>query len=164
MTEERGAQAALPEGAVRLEGLVRDALGRSDPEFEVALDELVARLDPKGLLEACRILKEDQRLRFDFLRCLSGVDWVEHLELVYHLYSTAHGHKMVVKVRLPVDDAIVPSVTSVWRAADWHEREAAELFGITFEGHPRLEPLLLWEGFEGYPMRKSYPLPEIPEW
>ncbi len=163
MTEDKGAGAVLPASVANLQELIQGALARFEPQFEMASDTLVVRLEPKDIRDVCRIAKEHPRLRFDYLSCLSGVDWGEQLEVVYHLYSTVHGHKVVFKVRFPAEAPVVSSVSSVWRAADWHEREAAEMFGITFEGHPKLEPLLLWEGFEGHPLRKSYPLPEIPE-
>jgi NADH:ubiquinone oxidoreductase subunit C len=70
---------------------------------------------------------------------------------------------LVLKTEIPYDDATVPSVTSVWRAADWYEREAHDLFGVSFSGHPDLAPLLLYEGFEGYPGRKEYPFYEYQE-
>jgi NADH-quinone oxidoreductase subunit C len=87
------------------------------------------------------------------------------LEVVYHLYSYTHKHNVTVKTRLPQEEARVPSVTSVWKGADWHEREAAEMFGIVFEGHPNLVPLLLPEDMtDHHPLRKDNPLAEIEEW
>ena len=73
-------------------------------------------------------------------------------------------HKMVVKTSVSPDTPSVPSVVSVWRAADWFEREGHDLYGVVFEGHPELAPLLLWEGFEGYPGRRSFPFHEYDEW
>ena len=107
------------------------------------------------------------RLDFDYLRCLSVVDYVEvsgELEVNYHLYSYSLRHKMVVKTRLSEKMPAVPTVTGVWAGAGWHERESHDLFGVRFEGHPNLVPLLLYEGFEGFPGRKSFPFHEYDEW
>lgn len=140
-----------------LEAALQEALAGHPYQTEYALDELVVTVPPQEVLATCHILKEHPRLAFDYVRCVSGVDWVAHLQVVYHLWSMRHRQKVVVKANLPPDNPRLPSVTPVWRGADWHEREAAELFGIVFEGHPALKPLLLYEGFEGYPLRKSFP-------
>ncbi|MBI4307831.1 MAG: NADH-quinone oxidoreductase subunit C [Chloroflexi bacterium] len=140
-----------------LEAALKEALTSVSYQSEYSLDELVVTVPPQDILAACRTLKEHSRLAFDYVRCISGVDWGTHLQVVYHLWSMKHHQKVVLKVNLPPDNPRLASATSVWRGADWHEREAAELFGIVFEGHPSLQPLLLYEGFEGYPLRKSFP-------
>ena len=99
-----------------------------------------------------------------YLRCLSVVDCVNRLEVVYHPFSLQSRHKIVMKAAGSPDSPHVPSVTSVWRTADWFEGEGHDLFGVVFEGHPDLAPLLLYEGFEGYPGRKSFPFHEYTEW
>jgi len=109
-------------------------------------------------------VKEDQRLAFDFLRSLSGVDHMDELEVVYHLYSYKLGHSAAIKVRCPPDDPHLPSVSHLWQTANWHEREAAEMFGFVFDGHPDLRPLLTEEGLGYYSLRKTHPLAEIEEW
>ena len=86
------------------------------------------------------------------------------LEVNYHLYSYSLRHKMVVKTRVPEEMPVVPTVTGVWAGAGWHERESHDLFGVRFEGHPNLVPLLLYEGFEGFPGRKNFPFHEYDEW
>ncbi|MDO8532617.1 MAG: NADH-quinone oxidoreductase subunit C [Dehalococcoidia bacterium] len=139
-----------------LEAALKEALAGVSYTAEYSLDELVVTVPPEHLLSVCRTLKEHPHLAFDYLRCISGVDWVANLQVVYHLWCMARRQKLVVKVNLPNDNPRVASVISVWRGADWHEREAAELLGIVFEGHPALKPLLLYEGFEGYPLRKSF--------
>ena len=92
------------------------------------------------------------------------MDYIEYLQVVYHLYSTAMNHKMVLKANVTLDEPNLPSVMPVWPGADWFEREAHDLFGVSFEGHPNMTPLLLYEGFDGYPGRKSYEMPEYTEW
>ena len=101
---------------------------------------------------------------FDYLRCQSGVDYLSELESVYHLYSFTHGHSLAVKVRCPAEDTHIPTVCDLWAAANWHERETHEMFGIVFDGHPDLRPLLLEEGLGYYPLLKSHPLADIEEW
>jgi NADH-quinone oxidoreductase subunit C len=109
-------------------------------------------------------LYRDDRLAFDYLRCQSGVDYITELESVYHLYSFKHGHALAVKVRMPLGDAHVPTVSHLWAAANWHERETHEMFGMVFDGHPDLRPLLTEEGMGYYPLLKSHPLADIEEW
>jgi NADH-quinone oxidoreductase subunit C len=139
-------------------------LSSFSPQVSTALDEVVVTVGREHLVGACRALKEDPRLAFDFLRCLSVVDYRDRFEVVCHLWSMERRHKAVVKTTAPHDDPRVPSLTSVWRATDWFEREGHDLYGVVFDGHPNLKPLLLWEGFEGYPGRKDYPFYDYKEW
>jgi len=123
----------------------------------------VSRDDVPAVLAACR---DDERLDMKYLRCLSGVDWQEEgLEVVYHLYSLSKKRGITVKTRVSYDDANVPSVASVYPAAEWHEREARDMFGINFTGHPDPRPLLLPDDMiDHFPLRKDNPLQEIEEW
>lgn len=136
-------------------------------------------VEPDGLLELCRFLRDDPRLTFDFLNCISGVDYLEldakkaakagyepHLEVVYHFSSFRQRHRFVVKVLLPRwkdgqpgQLPEVPSVTSLWSTADWHEREVYDLSGVWFTGHPELTRILLSEDWVGHPLRKDYEFP-----
>ena len=127
------------------------------------IDEVVSvrREDFARVMETA---KNDERLALDYLRCLSGVDWLTDLETVYHLHSFKHGHSIAIKVRCPVSDAHIPSVSHLWETANWHERETQELFGLVFDGHPDPRPLLTEEGLGYYIMRKSHPLADIEEW
>jgi len=134
------------------------------PQIGALIDEVTLTLEPEKLLSKCKILKEDQRFRFNYLRCLSVVDYIDRMEIVYHIYSMEHRHKMVIKTSVTEDSPEVPSVTSIWPASNWFEREGHDLFGVEFVGHPNLSPLLLYEGFEGYPGRKSFPFHEYDEW
>ena len=158
------APVALDQRGQALSALLPAAFEGLDVEVGAALDEVVVSVLPTDVPEACRRAKESPSLDFDYLRCLSAVDYVERLEVVYHLFSLKKRHKMVIKTSVSPEDPRVPSVISVWRAVDWFEREAHDLFGVVFEGHPDLAPLLLWEGFEGYPGRKSFPFHEYEEW
>ena len=131
---------------------------------------------PKDLAAVCRCLKEHERFGLDYLSNLTAVDYLpdpaggarpgDHegraggtgrIDIVYHLYSMAKKHgPLTVKVQLPRAHPVVTSVTPIWRGAEFQEREVYDLFGVTFDGHPDLRRLLMWEGFEGHPMRKDY--------
>ncbi len=138
-----------------------------DTQVGAAVDEVALTVKPEDVPAVCAICKSDPRLKFDYLRCLSVVDYAAssgEFEVNYHLYSLGLRHKMVVKTRLPEDSPVVPTVTGVWKGADWYERESRDLFGVSFDGHPNLAPLLLYEGFDGYPGRKSFPFHDYDEW
>lgn len=112
-------------------------------------------------------LKENENFLFEFLIDLTCVDFLGtpeanngRFEIVYHLYSQKLNHRMRVKVRLSGEE--IQSITSLWTGANWLEREVYDLFGIKFIGHPNLERILLWEGFQGHPLRKDYALREEP--
>jgi NADH-quinone oxidoreductase subunit C len=155
---------ALDDRGENLKGLLPSVFESLDVDIGSAFDEVVLTVKPEDVPAVCSLAKETLQLDFDYLRCLSVVDYVERLEVDYHLFSYAKGHKMVVKTSVPPDDPRVASVVSVWRAADWFEREGHDLFGVVFEGHPDLAPLLLYEGFEGHPGRKSFPFHDYDEW
>ena len=141
-----------------------------DPWIEVS---------PHGLLEVCRYLRDDPKLRFNMLNCISGVDyfeadpkkaaktgWEPHLEVVYHLWSLPNKTSLVLKVILPrwKDGVVgelpeVPSVSGLWGTADWHEREVFDLSGVYFTGHPNLRRILCPEDWVGHPLRKDYEMP-----
>ena len=110
------------------------------------------------------VVRNDDRLAFDYLRCLSGVDWIDELEVVYHLWSFQNNFGVALKVRFPAHDAHVPTVSHIWQTANWHERETREMYGIVFDGHPDLRPLLTEEGLGYYPLLKSHPLADIEDW
>ena len=85
-----------------------------------------------------------------------GVDEAARFDVVYHLYSSTHNHRLRLRVPVTVDDPVVDSVTEIWRAANWYEREVWDMFGIRFRGHPDLRRILLYESFHGHPLRKDY--------
>ena len=143
-----------------------------------AIDPFVV-VEPGDLIDVGRFLRDDPQLRFDMLNLISGVDYLEpdpkkvakagfepHVEVVYHLHSFTHRHRFVVKVSLPRwkgdkpgELPEVPSVTSLWASANWHEREVYDLSGIRFLGHPELTRILLADDWEGHPLRKDYEFP-----
>jgi NADH-quinone oxidoreductase subunit C len=109
-----------------------------------------------SIIVVCAFLAEDPALKFDYLMSLTSVDWPDRFDVVYHLYSIPMKHYIVLKVRVGRDDPVIPSVTSVWNAANWQEREVYDMFGIRFEGHPDLRRILTEESWEGFPLRKDY--------
>ena len=116
--------------------------------------------------EICRFLKEDPDTKMDYLIDITAVDYqprTPRFEVVYIMHSMKHVHRVRLKVLLSEDDPVVPSVTGVWRTADWLERETYDLMGIKFDGHPDLCRILLPDDWEGHPLRKDYPI-EGPEW
>jgi len=139
-----------------------------DPWVEVA---------PGALPDVCRFLRDEPELRFNMLHCISGVDylqtdpkkkpeWGPHLEVMYHLSSLIHRHRLVLKVLLPrwkdnVERELpeVPSVSGIWKTALWHEREVYDLSGVRFQGHPDLRRILCPEDWVGHPLRKDYQMP-----
>ncbi len=116
-------------------------------------------VQPEHIESVARLCKEDPELRFDFLSCLCGVDAHDSIFVVYHLYSYALRHSAVLKVRVHKGKPVTQTVTTVWRGANWFERETYDLFGVRFEGHPDLRRILLPDDWEGYPLRKEYIFP-----
>jgi NADH-quinone oxidoreductase subunit C len=113
-------------------------------------------VQPSGLRDLALKLKDHESSRFDFLFCLSGVDYKQNLGVVYHLRSTVHGHTLVLKiVTSDRNRPLFDSVADIWRTAEFHEREIFDLFGIRFYGHPDMRRLFL-EPSAGYPLRKDY--------
>lgn len=106
-------------------------------------------------------LLRDPRMKFDWLACLSGMDYVadDQMCVIYDLYSFDLKHTFAVKAYCLREDPNVPTVSDLWPAADWHEREAFDMFGINFEGHPDLRRILCADDWEGYPLRKDYVFP-----
>ena len=122
------------------------------------------------ILEIMRFLHDEGDLRFDHLADLCGVDWLgrktPRFEVVYNLFSIRYKRYLRVKAQVPEEDPRIDSVTSIWKTANWFERECYDMFGIVFEGHPDLRRVLMPEDWEGYPLRKDYPLflEEDQEW
>lgn len=125
-------------------------------------DRSSIEVEPQNWASVAEILKNDADLTFDSLMCLSGFDMGESdiLGIAYHFYSMDKRHDLEVIIQTPKENPSIPSVANIWRAADWHEREAYDLYGIVFEGHPDLKRILLPDDWEGHPLRKDYVQPE----
>ena len=114
-------------------------------------------VDSRRLVDVARAIRDD--LGFDYLSSATAVDYLgegDHLEMVYHAYRTSGGGALVFKAQTDREQAEIPSLVSVWRGADFQEREAWDLMGIRFRGHPNLKRILMWEGFHGHPLRKDW--------
>ncbi|MEX0680039.1 MAG: NADH-quinone oxidoreductase subunit C [Balneolales bacterium] len=134
--------------------------------FELVEDVKVAPwiiVAPEKLQQTAGFLRDEPGLRFDSLMCLSGVHYDNDnlLGVTYHLCSTTEKHKLTLKVILPSEHAHVPSIEQVWKTANWHEREAFDMFGIHFDEHPDLRRILCPDDWEGYPLRKDYQVQEF---
>lgn len=151
-------------------GSIADILAEALPDVKLeayqSVTDIIVEIAPEDVMSVMPVAKDDPRLDLKFLRCLFAVDLQdEGMDVVYQLMSLEKGHDVVIKARLPKDDLRVASVSSVWNAANWHERETRDMFGITFDDHPHLVPLLLPEDMtDHYPLRKDNPLSEIEEW
>ena len=137
---------------------------------EAVVEEVLDGVDPFVVVKAeqwgetARLCRDDSRLGFDLLSCISGVDYPEReegpeIEVVYHLDSMVNHHGLTIKVKLPRSDPRVASVEEIWRTADWHEREVYDLSGVHFRGHPDLRRILCPEDWVGHPLRKDYEMP-----
>jgi NADH-quinone oxidoreductase subunit C len=125
---------------------------RGDDTAIVKKDDIVA---------ICMFLRDDETLRYNFMMDLTAVDYLgrePRFEVVYHLYSLQHNQRVRLKAGVDEADCTIDSIVPVWISADWFEREVFDMYGITFKGHPELRRILLYEGFEGHPLRKDYPL------
>jgi NADH-quinone oxidoreductase subunit C len=131
-----------------------------DVEVVDSFGHAVATVPTDRYRDVVRFLRDDPGFACDYCDFTSGVDYGQErgFEVVTHLFSTEHHHNVRLKVRLPHDDPVCPTISDLFSTCNWHEREATEMFGIHFEGHPQPVKLLLPEPFEGYPMRKDFPL------
>lgn len=128
-----------------------------DLVFEEGAQFLNVVAPPEKLYAIARQLKDDPETSLDYLFCLTGVDWPEYFEVVYHLESTRHAHSLVLRTRTDGrENPRLDTVCTIWPTAEAHEREVYDLFGIHFANHPDLRRLLLTDDWEGYPLRKDY--------
>ena len=136
----------------------------ADAILEIKLDGVIdpyARVSPEKVRDIATFMRDDEKLAFDYLMCLSGVDYTGgKFGVVYHLSSMKWNHKFTLKVEVGSDDPHIQSVESVWKTAGWHEREAYDMIGIVFDGHPDLRRILLPDDWEGFPLRKDYQVSE----
>ncbi len=143
-----------PWGGEELAAAVRAFL----PSAIAAYDTRSVWVTPAAWLEVAHGLRDRSEFAFDLLSSLSAVDYIDHFEVVYHLTSLRQNRSAVAKVKCGEGrhDPVVPSVVSVWRGADFQEREAYDLMGVRFDGHPNMKRIMLWDGFPGHPLRKDF--------
>jgi NADH-quinone oxidoreductase subunit C len=142
-----------------IEGKVRALAGDPAIASSESFGEVVLAVAPGRLVDVATSLRDDPSLAFDYLDFVTGVDRGEEgIEVVVELHSTTLRHNVRLKVACESAEARCPTLSGVWPAANWHERETAEMFGVEFEGHPQPVKLLLAEQFEGHPLRKDFQL------
>ncbi len=117
---------------------------------------LMVNAEAKDWLPLAEELRQNPALNFDYMFCLTCVDWKTHLTMVYHLNSKNHKHTIVVKAKVDRNNPEIETVSHIWRTAEFHEREVFDLFGVTFLHHPDLRRLLLTDEWVGWPLRKDY--------
>ena len=124
-------------------------------------DQVFVSVKRERISDICRFLFSEPDISMNFLADLCGADYPDRdkrFEVVYNLYSIKYKHRLIVKALLPEQDPAIDSVVPIWVGADWHEREACDMYGIVFNGHPDLRRILMPEDWDGYPLRKDYPL------
>jgi NADH-quinone oxidoreductase subunit C len=142
---------------------LQERFGAQILEWDSAAAAPSIRVAASAIHEIGVHMRHDPDLQFDSLMCLSGVDYgpEKSLGVVYHLFSTTKRHKITLKVEVPRQDGTLPTVCDIWRTAEWHEREAYDLYGMRFERHPDLRRILLPDDWEGHPLLKDYQVQEF---
>lgn len=134
-------------------------------EFSEYKDEFIIKFDKKNIVEVCRFLKTNSDLEFLLCEDITAVDWATRMNrftVVYHLFSLRNNIRIVLKTDVEESDCNIDSVTSVWQASNWQERETYDMYGIKFNNHPDLRRMYMPEEFEYHPLRKDFPLMGIP--
>ena len=134
-------------------------------EFSEYKDELTIQIPKSEIVEVSKILKNDSELSFIHCEDVTAIDWAKRknrFTVVYHLFSLKNKFRLVVKVDVDESDCTVDTVSSVWRSANWHERETYDMYGIHFNNHPDLRRMYMPEEFEYHPLRKDFPVLGIP--
>jgi NADH-quinone oxidoreductase subunit C len=135
--------------------------------FEIAefRNELTVKLDKKNIVKICQFLKDDEDLQFKLCEDVTAIDWArrkDRFTVVYHIFSLRHNFRLRLKADVDESDCSIDTVSSVWKSANWAEREAYDMYGIIFKGHPDLRRMYMPEEFEFHPLRKDFPLTGIP--
>jgi len=146
--------------AVMTNEALQNLIGSWIPELEFTEEDsqyLNITVQPENLHQLMSQLKSDSETNFDYLFCVTGMDWGAALGVIYHLESTTHRHSIVVKVKTEDrENPTLDTVSNIWKTADFHEREVFDFFGIKFNNHPNLKRLFLTDEWEGFPLRKDY--------
>jgi NADH-quinone oxidoreductase subunit C len=146
-------------GSVALERILAE-FGDAVVATRADRGDATAAVERARIVDVLAFLREDDACSFEMLSDVTAVDYLGdavRFEMVYHLYSVARNHRVRVTARVPESDPVVASVVSLYPSANWMEREVFDLYGIRFEGHPDLRRILLYDEFEGHPLRKDYP-------
>ncbi len=141
---------------------IKSAFSDSALESHTFRGDQTVTVKKECVVELLKFLRDDPDLAFNFLMDITAVDYMERksvrFEVVYHLYSLQYNHRVRIKLPVEEEDCYADSVTSLFKTADWYEREIWDLYGIKFRGHPNLKRILLYDGFRGHPLRKDYPI------
>jgi len=143
-----------------IENAIRDSFPDAVLETTDVFGIPNVKITPSSLLAICEKLHSEPELAFDYLADITAIDWRDRIEVVYQLTNLASNAKVALRVDLDRDKPELDSVTSVWKGADYQEREVYDLMGVVFKGHPDLRRILLPEDWEGYPLRKDYVIPD----
>ncbi len=154
---------------MELQELIIQKLQKNFPDSfissNVHMGDFTVKVDKKDIVKICKLLKEDSELEFILCEDITAVDWSKRKDrftVVYHIFSFKHNFRLRIKADVDEKDCAIDSVTSVWKTADWEEREVYDMFGINFNNHPDLRRMYMPEEFEHYPLRKDFPLMGIP--
>lgn len=145
-------------------GILKDRFGDIIIDSHSFRGDDTVVIKKQHILDVCGFLRDQSDLSFDFMMDLTVVDYLnqsdcrERFEVVYHFYSLKLNHRLRVKAPVPESSCTIDSIVSLWIGADWFEREAYDMYGIRFNNHPNLKRILLYEEFEGHPLRKDYPI------
>jgi NADH-quinone oxidoreductase subunit C len=134
-------------------------------EFVDYRGDLSVKFSKEYVTDICRFLKEDPELEFRFCEDVTAIDWAERknrFTVVYHIFSLRHNFRLRLKADVDESDCKIDTVSSIWKTANWHERETYDMFGIKFNNHPDLRRMYMPEDFEYHPLRKDFPLMGIP--
>ncbi len=159
---DTGPTAAAGQNNSDVTASLREQFGEQIHNAEVADGALQVEVAAEAILAVCRHLSTEVERPYPYLSDAFGVDYEDHLQVVYHLIRPETAEGALVRVNLPRNEATLPTLTGLYDTANWAEREIAEMFGVTFEGHPDPRKLLLPEGWQGYPLRKDYQRPDHP--
>lgn len=149
----------------KIEQFLKENFSEAVIATDIFRDQLSIQIDPAQLKTVCQALQENSELDIKYLSDITVVDWFEHedaakgrFEVVYNFYSFRHKYRFFITVRLGEENPKVSTLIDLWAGADWMEREAFDLFGIEFEGHPNLTKILTPDDLKGHPLRKDFPL------
>ena len=149
--------------------IILNQLSASLPNVQVETsefkDELTLQVQKKDVVDVCKVLKNDSELKFIQCEDVTAIDWARRknrFTVVYHLFSLKNKFRLVVKADVDESDCNIDTVSSVWRSANWHERETYDMYGIHFNNHPDLRRMYMPEEFEYHPLRKDFPVLGIP--
>ena len=148
--------------AIDIIQIIKNKFGDSVLEDHTFRDDQTVTVKKESVFDVAKYLRDEPSLDMDYLMDLTAVDYMDRkpirFEVVYHFFSLKHNHRFRVKTPVDEDDCEVDSLTPLWKSVNWYEREVWDLYGIKFKGHPKMERILLYEGFKGHPLRKDYPI------